>query len=83
MKDDTFEIPVLYKGEELCFTSKLIVQGYTHKIHVEVNGQPVMFEPDEERKYRAILDASQMEKGTKLDIELLKAIAGVIESVIR
>jgi len=57
--------------------------GYTHKIQVEVNGQLVKFEPDEEQNYRAVLDAAQLEKSNKLDIPILKAIAEVIELAVK
>ena len=51
--DEQFELPVEYKGEQLLFKASLIVTGYTHKFNVDVNGQMVIFEPDEERNYRA------------------------------
>jgi hypothetical protein len=42
-----------------------------------------MFEPDEELNYRAIIDASSMEKERKLNIELLKEIAASLEFLLR
>ncbi|KAA5547841.1 hypothetical protein [Adhaeribacter rhizoryzae] len=81
--DNLLEIPVTYKGEELSFTGKLILSGYIHKIQVDVTGQQVIFEPDEERNYRVIIDQSQLEKGVQLDVALLQAIAQVLESVIK
>ena len=80
--DNSIEIPVTYKGEDLSFPAELLMSGYTHKIQVEVDGQIIMFEPDEERNYRVVLNAGQLEKETKLDVGLLKAIAEVIESVV-
>ena len=80
--DDSFEIPVTYRGEELSFPAQLVMTGYTHKIQVEVNGQVISYEPDEGRNYRPVLTVAQLEKGVKLDIELLKAIAEVIQFVI-
>lgn len=81
--DNSLEIPVTYKGEELSFLAKLLLSGYTHKFQVEVEGQRIMFEPDEEQNYRAVLNAAQLEHSDRLDVVLLKAIAAVIESVIR
>jgi len=81
--EDSLEIPVTYKGEELSFSARFLMLGYIHKIQVEVDGQVIMYEPDEERNYRVVLTAAQLEKGVKLDIELLKAIAEVIQSVIK
>jgi hypothetical protein len=54
--EDTFDIPVTYKGKELLFKSQLLILGYTHKISVDVNGTEVLYEPDEERNYRAVID---------------------------
>jgi len=81
--EDSLEIPITYKGQELSFPAQLLMTGYTHKIQVEVDGQLIMFEPDEERNYRAILNAEQLEKGAKVDVGLLQAIAQVIESVVK
>lgn len=79
--DEYFEIPVTYRGEELSFNSRLIMSGYTHKFEVNVNDQLIFFEPDDSGNYRAIVDQSQLNNNLKFDSELLKAIAGVIESI--
>lgn len=81
--DESFQIPVLYKGQELSFISRLLIYGYSHKIEVEVNGTKIMFEPDEERNYRAVLDIEQVKTNEKMDIELLKVIAQAIESIVK
>ncbi len=84
MMDETFHIPVLYKGEELSFEAKLLLLGsYTHKIQVEIYGHEVLFEPDEERNYRAVINVSQVEEGEKIPHDLLKAIADKIESIVK
>ncbi|PSR54841.1 hypothetical protein AHMF7605_15685 [Adhaeribacter arboris] len=77
--EEYFEIPVTYKGEQLSFTSRLLLTGYTHKIEVEADGQLLLFEPDEDQNYRALVDEAQV-KSFKIDLGLLKAIAEVIES---
>jgi hypothetical protein len=81
--DNSLEIPVTYKGQELSFPAQLLMTGYTHKIQVAVNEQLILFEPDEERNYRALLGPTQLEKGASVDSELLQAIARVIESVVK
>ena len=70
---------LLNKGKELLLPAHLLLQSYTHKFQVEVNGQTVLFEPDEERNYRAFVDPEQME--CKIKVELLKAIAEAIEEI--
>jgi hypothetical protein len=78
--DNSFIIPVLYKGKEIGFNARLLVLGYTHKIQVDVNGQEVLFEPDEERNYRAVI-ANPQEK--QPDVELLRILAQTIEAIVK
>ena len=73
-------MPVIYKGEELLLPAQLLPYGYTHRFQVEVNGQVVFFERDEEQNYRAIID--QELNGRDMDKGLLKAIAESIQNVL-
>jgi len=81
--DEQFELPVEYKGEELLFKTSLIITGYTHKFSVDINGQEVIFEPDEERNYRAVLNYDDISTSKNIDIELLKSIASAIEDLVK
>ncbi|MBC7828063.1 MAG: hypothetical protein H7122_09970 [Chitinophagaceae bacterium] len=81
--DDSFEIPVLFNQKELLFPARLLHQGFTHKIKVDVNGLTIIFEPDEEGNYRAIIDDILLEKANEINISLLKTIAVAIESIVR
>jgi len=78
--EDEFEIPVTYKDEDLLFKAKLLKLGYFHKIHVEVNGCEVLFELDEEGKFRATFDTAKLVDSKKIDIELIKLIAETLEN---
>ena len=80
--DEPFDLPVVYKGQELIFTAQLLQLGYTHSFAVDVYGQEFLFEPDEERTYRAMIDVAQMQQNKKVDIELLKAIAASIQAIV-
>lgn len=79
--DDVFDLPVLYKDEELFFPARLQQTGYTHRFEMDVYGTTVYFEPDEERNYRAVLNPSYPDKIPPLD--LLQAISTGIEAVLR
>ena len=79
--DKSFEIPVVYKGQELLFKGELLVYGYSYKIQVEVNGSLILFEPDEERNFRATINSENVQDGTKIDIELLKYIGVFLEKI--
>ena len=52
---DTIQIPVKYKEEELVFNASVKAYGYVHKIEVDVDGQTVVFEQDEEGMYRGVI----------------------------
>jgi len=69
-------LPVDYKGEELEFEMK-IQTGYIPRAEVLIDGIPVIFEPDNEGLYRAV----QLDQSKKLDIGLLQAIAGQLETL--
>jgi hypothetical protein len=77
---EPFELPVSYKGEEILFPAQLKQVGYTHKIVVDVYGQEVFFEPDEERNYRAIIEQEKLNK--QVNVELLQALAKTIETIL-
>jgi hypothetical protein len=81
--EEEFELPVKYKGEEQMLNAKLIVTGYTHKFSVDANGQMIVFEPDEERNYRAVIPYDDIDKNKPIDIKLLKQITKAIENIVR
>lgn len=79
--DDNFEIPVLYKGKELQFNAQLLRVGYIHKILVDVNGQQVSLEKDDEGNYRAVL--VDIESENKIDKDLIKTIVESVENLLK
>lgn len=80
--DEPFLIPVSYMGKELEYEGRLHLSGYLHKIEIDVEGISVMFEPDEERSYRALVSQEQMEKSKHLNAGLLEAIANQLDSLL-
>ena len=81
--DEQFELPVNYKGEQLMLKALLFKTGYTHKFIIDINGQAVIFEPDEERNYRAVLSYDEIGNEKNIDIELLKSIASAFENLVK
>jgi hypothetical protein len=81
--DDTFILPVFFEGKELELPARLLRFGYTVKIEVEIEGTTVVFEPDEERRWRALIGLDDVVAGKKVKHELLEAVAQVIEDVTR
>ena len=80
--DEEFELPIEFKGQEHIFKSTLLVYGYTHKFQVNVNGRNILFEPDEEKNYRAVLNYGESDTN-KIDVELIKEIASTIQNIFR
>ena len=76
--DNEFEIPVVFKEEEIMFPAKLLAYGYTHKIQVDINGITIIYEPDEERNYRAFINVDD----SKINIELVKLIAQSLHEIL-
>jgi hypothetical protein len=81
--DEPFDIPVLYRGQELLFPARLLVLGYVHKFEVTVEGQQIFFELDNNGEYRALMDLASQQEAKKLDVELFKAIADSIQSILQ
>lgn len=80
--DETFMIPVSYMGKELEYEGRLRILGYLHKIEIDMDGVVVVFEPDEERNYRALISPEQMDKSKQLSAGLLEAIANQLNSLL-
>lgn len=78
---DSFEIPVTYKDKDYNFPATLLNYGYTIKLEVDVDNTKVLFEPDEERNWRALISFEDIQANKKMDPELLKAIAISIEAI--
>ncbi len=76
---EAFTLAVLYKGEQKIFDAELRVMGYTHKIAININDAELLFEPDEERNYRAVVCEADINKN-RIDIELIKLIAAELET---
>lgn len=81
--EEQFELPVEYRGNHLIFKASLLVTGYTHKFKVEVGKQLVIFEPDEQREYRAVISYEEIAHKKDIDVELLKTIAATIEQFLK
>lgn len=79
--DEVFQLPVSYQNEELELEARILLQGYLYRIEVNVKGIPVLFEPDEEQKYRALVSMEPAVNTDTLDTGLLQAIASRLESL--
>jgi hypothetical protein len=78
---DELMLPVNFNGEDLEFPVRMYAYGYTFRVEVLVGDTAVVFEPDEEGSYRALVALDQLEKNKFLNRALLQAIAGELEKL--
>jgi hypothetical protein len=81
--DEPFTISIFYQGDEYEYDARLVTLGYTHKFFVIINGMEVIYEPDDERNYRAILKDADLSKIKDSDVELIKAVGDKIQLLLR
>ena len=73
--DDRFELIILYKEKEIILPVTLLNYGYSYKLEVDINDTKVLFEPDEERNWRALISYEDLQLNKHLEADLLNAIA--------
>ena len=78
---DESTLPVIYKGEELELPIQMYPYGYTFRVEVLVGEIAVIYEPDEEGSYRALVSPEQAEKDKSVNRDLLQAIAEALEKL--
>jgi hypothetical protein len=78
---EVFDLPVKHRGHEILFPAQLVQAGYMHKFKVTVGDTEVLFEPDEEGTYRALIEPEKI--GKDFTSDLLADIAASIEKVLR
>ena len=76
---ESFELPVQFGDTAIVLPAALTNWGYSHRILVTLEEQVIIFEPDEERHYRALLAEGQKPPALKM----VKAIAESIEAVFK
>lgn len=76
---ETFELPVQFRDKTILLPAELKIWGYSHRILVAWEGQVIIFEPDEERNYRALISDGE----NPPELEMVKAMMKSIESVFK
>ena len=80
MTNHTFEIPITWKDVELSFPARFIPTGYITRIGVDIDGQELVLEPDEEGLYRVLMEADALGNYPEIDVPLVSEIAKVLNS---
>lgn len=79
--DEGMEMTIFLGREAYNFRVCLLTAGYIHKFSVFVNGIDVVYEPDEERNYRAVVAEADNCKITAQHIELIRAIGDKFQNI--
>ncbi|MES2430905.1 MAG: hypothetical protein V4556_08200 [Bacteroidota bacterium] len=79
--DNSFEVPVTHNGHDYLFPATLITYGYSYKIEVDVSGTIIIFEPDDEGNYRALINEAQLHDIPHVNKELLQLIAEKLQAL--
>lgn len=61
----------------MVFQAHLLPRSYLHCFKIDIDEIPVLFEPEEDHKYRAVVDPSQSYDTDRLDRGLMAAIVAV------
>ena len=79
--EETFTLPIHYKGRETSFEFTFRKLGYTYKIFATIDGHPMQFEPDEEGSFRATLADLQGDRANPTTTR--NPDRGLIEAIIQ
>ncbi|MHB1922116.1 MAG: hypothetical protein ACYCOO_07750 [Chitinophagaceae bacterium] len=81
--EDPWIITVTDRGKERQLKATLQVRGYTYRFLIMVEGWEVIFERDEEGRFRAVVSTVDHQKSARSpDPELLQAIAIELEALL-
>lgn len=76
-------ITVPYRGKDKEVQVQWQPMGYTHRFKVWIDEVELFLEPDEERRYRAVVPPEQVKAAEKLDITLVENVAAVLEEAFK
>lgn len=77
---NVLDIPVTLNNQELSFKAHVVRFGYVQHIVVDVYGNQITIERDEEGCYRAI-NSNATNQEREVDVALIKALVGVLEGL--
>jgi hypothetical protein len=80
---DEFELALNHKEMHLLLPVRLLNYGTAYKLEVEIDGTKVLFEPDEERNWRALISNEDAQANKRLDTALLELIAKQLDATLK
>lgn len=74
----SFDLPVMYKGEERTYPTRAVLYGYAYRFYVLVDDTELLFEKDDEQEFRVLQENAA---GTPPDPALLSTIIDSLQQL--
>ena len=78
--NESIPLPVEHLGVSYEFPLALVQLGYIYQLHIEVNGQILVFEKDDAGQYRVISSAGEQRP---VDRSLIGSIIATLEQLLK
>ena len=79
--ENEFDLPILIDGSEIVVKITLMPYGYTHRFILFIGDTEIIYEPDEERNYRVMVNATESHKLTDKDRTLIHLVAAQLQQL--
>jgi hypothetical protein len=79
--DESVEVEIVVDSVAYLFDVYLSNVGFVHKIHVLIEGIEVVYEPDEERNYRAIVSEADRFRVTPRHTALIHTLGEKLQII--
>lgn len=78
--NEPIPLPVEHLGVSHEFPLTIVQFGYTYQLHIDVNGQVLIFEKDDAGTYRVISNAGEQKP---VDKSLISSIIATLEELLK
>jgi len=79
---ERFNIPINYRNEQKEYQVTIVRLIYSYQLHIIVDEQTLVFEPDENREFRLIKMQWQNEDDIrKVDVDLIETIVATLNTL--
>jgi hypothetical protein len=80
---DEFELALNFNGRDMLLPVRLMNYATAYKLEVDIEGTKVLFEPDEERNWRAVISYEDVQANKSVDKNLLELIAEELTAALK
>jgi hypothetical protein len=77
--EEGFSLPVIFKGEEIAFNARLVINGYLFRFIIIIDDRELVVEKDDEGNYRVVNYSPDIPM--HVDMGLLEAIVKSLKKI--